>query len=261
MTNFKQLLASFGVGAARVDARLATATSFPGGVIEGELAIQGGDVAQTIDTVRVAVATDYKREVGDNTLWETFILAQQQLSEQLVVAPQARMSLPFRLQLPYGTPLTVGRQRVYVRSTLAIANALDPHDSDSVQITPHPTMQRVFDALEHMGFWLRKAECEYNKRLSQTLPFVQTFEFQPGPNYGRNVEELELVFAPTQTGLDVLLEIDRRGRGWQGMLEEAYDLNERYVRVHVPHTQYDVRALQQQLEQTINQALSSTTLR
>jgi sporulation-control protein spo0M len=58
-----------------------------------------------------------------------------------------------------------------------------------------------------------------------------------------------------------LLEIDKRGRGLSGLFAEAYDLNERFTRLHVPLRGIDQQTLVRQLDGVIREALASTGFR
>jgi sporulation-control protein len=236
---FKKLLAMAGIGAARVDARLQDNTVMPGEMLQGEVHIRGGDVAQEVDSVYLYLVTEYKREVNDMNVTEQFVLAQQRLTERFTVAPSEDRAFPFTLHVPYETPLSMGYQKVYVKTGLSIASAADPEDKDAIQVQPHPLMLGVFSALEELGFHLYQAQTEYAPRFGRHIPFAQEFEFSPGNRYHNILEELEVIFALREGELEVLMELDRRKRGLMGFLESAYELNERYTRFQITSADLD----------------------
>ncbi len=82
MSIFKKLLASVGIGAAKVDTRLYDELVIPGEMLNGEVYITGGDVSQEIDDIYLSVATQYKREVDDSTVTEECVLIKYNLSER-----------------------------------------------------------------------------------------------------------------------------------------------------------------------------------
>lgn len=230
MSIFKKMLASVGIGAAKVDARTEKDSFIPGELVKGEVYISGGDVAQEIDEIYMYVVTHYEKEYQDKKTKEECTLLKYRLSEKILLEPGAKIVLPFSFPLPYQTPLTMGRQPVYLRTGLDIKNALDPGDSDFIEVRPHPLMEKVLDAIQSIGFQLYKVDCEYNRHLGRDYPFVQEFEFRPiGPLRNR-IEELEAIFYLNADGMEVLLEVDKRARGFFGALEEAFNLDERYVR-------------------------------
>jgi sporulation-control protein len=230
MSMFKKLLASVGIGSAQVDARLEEDSLIPGEIVKGEVHIVGGDVAQEIDEIYMFVVTHYEREANDTKVKEECTLVKHRLSERFTLQPKERRVLPFAFQLPYETPLTMGRQPVYLRTGLDIKNAIDPGDSDFIEVRPHPLMAKVLDAIRGLGFQLFKVDCEYNRYLGRTYPFVQEFEFRPTGAYRSRLEELEVIFFLRQGELEVLLELDKRARGLLSALEEAFNLDERYAR-------------------------------
>jgi sporulation-control protein len=227
---FKKLLASVGIGAAQVDTRLFKDSLVPGETVQGEVHIAGGDIAQEIDEIYMYVITHYERESNDSKVKEECVLLKHRLSERFLLQPKERKVIPFAFQLPYETPLTMGRQPVYLRTGLDIKNAIDPGDSDFIEVLPHPLMAKVLEAVKQLGFQLYKVDCEYNRYLGRTYPFVQEFEFRPTGRYRNRLEELELIFFLKQDGLEILLELDKRARGFLGALEEAFNLDERYIR-------------------------------
>jgi len=255
MSIFKKLLASVGIGAAKVDTRLYDELVIPGEMLNGEVYITGGDVSQEIDDIYLSVATQYKREVDDSTVTEECVLIKYHLSERFNLQPKEETVIPFSFQLPYETPLTLGQQPVYLRTGLDISSAIDPQDTDYIQVRPHPLMQMVLDAVENLGFQLYKVDCEYNPRLGGTYPFVQEFEFRPTGKYRGRLDELEVIFSLNLDNLDVFLELDKRARGFGGFLEEAFDMDERYVRFQV--TDADLNLSHRDFEAMIDDIIES----
>lgn len=229
MSMFKKLLASAGIGSAQVDTRLSRDSFVPGEIVQGEVYVTGGDIAQDIDEIYMYVVTHYERKRDDNTYKEECILLKHRVSERFSLAFKEQIVISFSLQLPYATPLTIGRQPVYLRTGLDIKNAVDPGDSDFIEVRAHPMMARVLDAVHDAGFQLFKVDCEYNRYLGRTYPFVQEFEFRPSGRYRNQIEELEVIFFLKEDELEVYLEIDKRAHGFMGKLEEAVHLDERYA--------------------------------
>jgi sporulation-control protein len=233
VTIFKKLLASVGIGSARVDARLTQDSLIPGDSVSGEFHLTGGEVAQDIDEIYMYVITHYEREDNQKKIKEECTLAKHRLTEPISLQPDESLVVPFSFPLPYQTPLTMGRQPVYLRTGLDIKLAIDPGDSDFIDVRPHPYMEKVLDAIQSIGFQLYKVDCEYNPYLGGSYPFVQAFEFRPiGPLRSR-VEELDVFFFLRDDGMDVYLELDRRARGYLSAPEDESDLDERYIRLQL----------------------------
>ncbi|WP_128894486.1 sporulation protein [Longirhabdus pacifica] len=231
MSFFKKALASVGIGSAKVDTKLHEAELYPGEWIEGEVHIIGGNIEQEIDDIYMFLETFYEKEVDDKNIKKTVRLHQHQISSRFTLQPDEEKQIPFSFQIPDDTPLTIGKQSVYLRTGLDIKNAIDPGDNDHLQIIPHPMMNKIISATEQLGFRLYKVDCEENRKLGRRFPFVQEFEFKPYGDYKKYLDELEMIFYLDGEQLEVLFEIDRRARGFFGILAEEFDMDERFARI------------------------------
>jgi len=227
MSFFNKVLASVGIGSAKVDTRLMQNEFFPGGEVRGVVHIRGGSIAQEIDSIYIKVMTQYIRERDDRKFTENYTLAKFRVCGKMTVEPEESIEVPFAFELPPETPATMGGQPVWLHTGLDIEMAIDPSDSDSIWVRPHPHAEPVLEAAEMLGCRLKNARCEYAGYGRRSVPFVQEFEFYPGPQFARRMSELELVFFPYADGVDVLVEVDRRARGLAGLFEQAFDLDER----------------------------------
>lgn len=230
---FNKLLASIGVGAAKVDTHIHDTSLTPGETIEGVVNVRGGAVAQPIDAVTVGLYTYYRSGDDDDAALLQAELARVRVAEPFTVEPGAEHRFPFRLAVPYETPLTLGYHSIWVQTSLSIAQALDPSDSDRLQIEPHPLQARFIDALRELGFKYYASQIERHRRLSGRFPFVQELEFKPGyGSYGR-LSELEVIFQLSEHGLEALIEMDKRASGLQMLLD--LDPGERYGHIRFSH--------------------------
>lgn len=223
---FKSLLKKIGFGNAKVDARLRGGAVQQGGVLEGDVFITGADDATTIDELYLRVVTEYKREGDDYSTTEHCTLAEHKLFDRFTVQPREQKTVPFRLQLPFETPVTtVGYQKVYLQTTMETSAIFDPNDTDPIQVVPHPFTERVLSALQSLGFQLYKVDCEYTPRFGGRFPFVQEFEFKPGNEFYGRLDELEAYLRPNPNGIEVVFQVDRRG----GLFSEFFGSDEKYA--------------------------------
>lgn len=215
---FTELLTRIGIGSATVDTRLASAQVVPGGMLRGEVSIQGGSAAQEMSALYLRVMTRYKTDEHTHDL----TLAAHTLAAPMTIQPGSTWQQPFEVQLPYATPLTLKRTPVYVVTGADISMSLDPKDTDMLRVMPHPLQERFLQSLEQLGFYLWQDELERHAGWSQ-FGIVQELEFHPNGVYRGRLRELEVIFHLDEAGLQVFLEIDRRARGL-GLLFES--LNE-----------------------------------
>lgn len=230
---FDKILASVGIGSAKVDTRLRNNSLFAGQILEGEIHLQGGKIEQKIEEIYLELITTYKREVNDSTVTQEYSLIKRHLGDCFSLQPNEQKTINFAFPIPYETPLTMGRQPVFLRTGLGISLAIDPKDKDHLEIKPHPFIQLIFNALDRLGFKLKSVECEYNRYSNQKCPFIQEFEFYPFGKYKSHLDELEVVFNLRENSLNILLEIDRKAKGLKSLFTEALDLDESHVRFQV----------------------------
>lgn len=254
MSFFKKALASFGVGAATVDTVLTNTSYRVGDTLQGVVRIQGGDVEQTIDAISLILYTTYEKEMNDRKFDEQLELERVRVSEPLTIGVHEQKDIPFSFTLPYETPITMGKTRVWVHTALDIAMAIDPTDKDYISVQPTVLVTEVLNAVQSLGFRLREVACEAAPaRYRNRYPFVQEFEFVPtsGTFRGR-LDEVEVMFlSQSAHTAELLIQIDRKVRGLGSLFAEALDMDESFVRVTV--STQDVPVLAQKLQQIIQQ--------
>jgi sporulation-control protein len=234
MSFFKKALASIGIGSSTVDTRLSEDNLNPGELIKGVVQINGGNVEQEVNELYLKIYTQFLKKDGDNKTYVTYPLVKYRLTESFTIKPNSTREIPFSVQLPFFTPITVGKIKVWVQTELDISNAIDPNDRDYINVIPSPLCDEVFQSLSDLGFRLRDAECITSpRRFSTSSSYVQEFEFIPvrGP-FANKLDELEVVIlSVNENEVDILLEIDRKARNFGGFLSEMLELDESHVRL------------------------------
>jgi sporulation-control protein len=227
------MLASVGIGSAKVDTVLEKSAYYPGEEVRGVVRIKGGSVEQHVEGIQLSVMTTYVQEVNDSRINKNAEINSIRVSQPQTIGVEEFKEIPFAFTLPLNTPLTIGRTPVWIKTTADIQSALDPSDADHIQVSPSPYQQVVLDAIDNLGFRLKNGESLYAPRMRAALPFVQEFEWIPtSGRYRGRLDELELVFLNNRPdGVDLLLQIDRKATGFMSMLAESLDVDESFVRV------------------------------
>ncbi len=223
---FKKLLASMGAGGASVETVLHDPNVVPGGVVQGEVRVQGGSVAQQIEGLSVGLQARVEVESGDNEYKQDVGFHKQRLGGAFEVAAGAVHTVPFSLEIPWETPITafMGRHltgmNVGVTTELEIARAVDSGDLDPVHVHPLPAQQALLDAFGTLGFSFRNADLERGtiRGTRQQLPFYQEIEFNAPQQY-RGLNQVELSFVAGEREMDVVLEMDKK----PGLFGESSD--------------------------------------
>lgn len=223
---FKKLLASLGAGGASVETVLNEPNVVPGGVVQGEVRIQGGSVPQQIEGLSVGLQARVEVEGQDTEYKQDIEFHRQQLGGAFEVQAGAMHVVPFGLEIPWETPVTtfLGRHltgmNVGVTTQLAIARAVDSGDLDPINVHPVPAQQAILDAFGQLGFGFKNADLErgHIHGTRQRLPFYQEIEFFAPQQY-RGLHQVELSFVCDGHEMDVVLEMDKK----PGLFSEGSD--------------------------------------
>ncbi|MEU1788802.1 sporulation protein [Streptomyces sparsogenes] len=223
---FKKLLASLGAGGASVETVLTEENVVPGGIVQGEVRIQGGSVAQQIEGLSVGLQARVEVEGNDQEYKQDVEFTRQQLGGAFEVQAGAVHAVQFGLEIPWETPITMflGRHltgmNVGVTTELQIARAVDSGDLDPVNVHPLPAQQAILDAFGQLGFRFKSADLErgHIRGTRQRLPFYQEIEFYAPQQY-RGLNQVELSFVADDREMDVVLEMDKK----PGLFSEGGD--------------------------------------
>ncbi|MFC4077714.1 sporulation protein [Salinithrix halophila] len=250
MSLFSKALASLGVGNAKVDTRLRQTQYRQGGLIEGEVYIQGGQVEQEIDEIYLYLVVLYHHDRAQHE----YIMEEYRLSEVFTIGPRETKVIPFEIRLPYDTPVTTGGCPVYLKTGLDIKMAVDPDDTDGIEILPHTLVEKVLAVVEKVGFQLVDIDFEFENYFSRH-PFIQEFEFKPTGDLRGVLDELEVMFYIGEKEVEVIMQLDRRATDLMTSLEEALELDNRTVRLTVRESDLagGTEALQKKISDLIQQ--------
>ncbi|WP_246941584.1 sporulation protein [Bacillus pinisoli] len=252
MSIFNKVLASVGIGAARVDTKLSKSQFVVGEEITGIIEVVGGNIEQPIDEIYLSLLTQYVKESDDKKYLQTAVIGKYKVLENFTISPNEKKEIPFTFTLPFITPVTQGKTRVWIHTGLDIKNAIDPTDKDFIDVQPLMVMKAVLNSVQELGFRLREVECEESPRyLRASQAFVQEFEFIPTSGTFRGkLDELEVVFIPKSSSeVEVYLQVDRKARGLGSFLAEAFEMDESNVRLTV--NQSDIPTMTSKLANVI----------
>ncbi|WP_100013333.1 sporulation protein [Lentibacillus sediminis] len=224
----KKWLASAGIGNAKVDTQLDNDQLVPGEEVSGKIVLEGGNAEQQVDQIHLFLMTEAARERNDKKVYEKLKLEAVTVGNSFTIGEGEKKELDFRFKLPLQTPPTVGRTKVWIQTGMDVPNAVDPKDRDFIRVKPHQNMGAVLEALTNeLGFRLKSAEMEYSKRYR----YVQEFEFSPGHEFKRDLDELEVMFFMREGSIELVLQVDRRAKGLGGLFAEALEMDESFTRV------------------------------
>ncbi len=234
MSFFGKILASVGMGAATVDTKLHRSDFVVGEVVTGIIEIKGGNVEQIIEDVYLNLTTFYTVESGDKEYSTNGIIEKYKVVEKCNIKKGEVKEIPFSFVLPFDTPITMHKSKVWIHTVLGIKDAVDATDNDYISVLPSNLIESIVNAVKQLGFRLYEVENEKRtRRIVGSRSFIQEFEFKPTQGAFRGkLDELELVFfQKSQDVVEVSMQVDRKARGFGGFLSESLGTDETNVRL------------------------------
>lgn len=223
---FKKAMASLGVGGVKLNAIVENTNVRAGSQISGYVDVQGGNVEQHIENLNICVMTKYEEEVDDNKRYQNATIQTISLNLNRTVLPKEHFQVPFSFSLTLQAPISSNKTLVWLNSSLDIEMALDPTDIDNLKVIPHPYVETTLEAIESLGFRLKEVKNE-KMNIDNGMPFGQVFEFSPINGVFRSkLDEIEVIFVPSEYGIRLVMEIDRKSNNLKTFLQSAFDLDE-----------------------------------
>ncbi|TMO26380.1 sporulation protein [Pseudoalteromonas sp. S4741] len=242
---FKKILASVGIGAAKVDTILETEHLQPGQLFNAQIVITAGDVSQEITGLDLMLVTRVKVASEDGDYFTNHVIDQWRITDIGIIEPGEVRTIPFEARLHSETPITeinagYNQSYVWLETGLDIDLAFDPTDKDHLHIYPNEAVKTCMQAMEKLGFSLVKADVEQGHLRAPTFQSVsgcyQELEYQPNSRSLFGIKEIELSFIPEAHKTHVLIELDRAFR------------SDGYVDLTIEHDHVNLSQLCDQLE-------------
>lgn len=227
---FQKILASIGIGSAKVNLELPSSQAELGGTLEGMVKIEGGSVEQQVDKIYINMVLTSKYGTGDETKHIHKVVAEAQVAGNMTIKPGQKEEIPVSFRIPIDCPISKGRTKYYLQTGLDIAQAIDPKDHDEIVVVPNLYLKMVFDSLRNLGFQEKPRSGDYNGR-------YQEFEYRPTTFMARELEEIEIYPVAGQRELSLVIQLDKKNTGLFGSLLDEFDFDERFVRVNLPYIQ------------------------
>ncbi|MFE2352735.1 sporulation protein [Streptomyces parvulus] len=228
---FKRLLGSLGVGAPTVDTVLDPGPARPGATLTGQVRLRGGQADFDVSHVALELVAGVETEHEGGESEGLVVFERVTVGGGFRLAAGEAHDVPFGVALPWETPVTELHGQslgivLGVRTELAVAGARDAGDLDPLAVAPLPAQEAVLEALGQLGFGFRSADLEYGHigGTGQRLPFYQEIELTPPPRYAHLANEIELTFLAGPAGMEVVLEVDKRG----GLFAPGHDALTRF---------------------------------
>lgn len=227
---FNKILASVGIGSAKVDTILDSSEVVAGESLTGKVLIKGGNIAQRIDGVEFELFTKVEREVNDENSIVYKTIEKYRVAESFELQPNEEISFDLVLDIPEFTPITIDRNFIWLKTSLDIDNAIDPSDKDAIKVLPTEAVVEIINLFEELGFRLNEIDIEESNIFN--FGFVQEFEFKPYHSHF-HLDEVELIFLQEKSKLIVYIQKERSNNGFVGRLLEATRFDESWFKLEI----------------------------
>jgi voltage-gated potassium channel len=216
---FDKILASVGIGGAKIDTVIKEQEIVVGDTITGRIYITGGNTAQDISGIKLALKTSVEVESGDSEFNSVHTIDQWEITDKFILQPKENISYDFEIKIHNETPITslncLSKSKVWLDTDLDIDFAIDSTDKDWLIIFPTKPIERFFVAMDRLGYLLHSSDTELGYlnggNFKSHSGCYQEFEFRP--KRMSNINEVEASFVIEHGKTNVLLEIDRKFRG------------------------------------------------
>jgi len=241
----KKILASVGIGAAKVDTILETDDLQPGQLFNAQIVITSGNVSQEISGLDLYLMTRLKVSGEESDYYINHVIDQWRITDIGTISPGETKTIPFEARLHPETPITEinamqNQSKVWLETGLSIDLALDPSDKDPLHVYPNEAIKVCMQAMEELGFRLVKADVEKGylqaSNFQSTTGAYQELEYKLASKSVFGIQEIELSFVAEAHKTHVLIEVDRAFRG------------DGYVDLTIEHDQVSLSRLCDQLE-------------
>ena len=231
MSIYDRMISKAGKNGLYVDTRLER----PEGVrvgqeLRGNVVLKNGQGARRVRRISLELAAEFIYEKDKRIAKQSGVIYRYMLDTDVSMASGEERSIPFAFTIPFAAPVKLGPSNVWLETEVETDPESVRTDKDSVTILPHPIVSAFFEAVGLLGLRLHEVSLLRMPDLQSSLPFVQEFEFKP--RLPSALDEIEVYYlVKNERQVDFYMEIDRRGKGLLGMLEETFDWDERCVKV------------------------------
>ncbi|WP_299490457.1 sporulation protein [uncultured Shewanella sp.] len=260
MSFFIKALAKLGIGAASVEAIIDNDTLQPGQEVSGVIKVMGGWFPQQVHKIELAIWSNYVAEeeydcghkVCLRQIEKQYELTHFELNTRFSTDSKQVKYIPFSFPLPLSTPLSFGRNKIWVSPRLDVDYLLGKSNTSILTIEPNSLQNNVFNALEHLGFVIKKVACEACSSPQSPMPFIQEFECKAQSGYfSEQFDELELVMHQHNDSLQLQLDFDYKNSGLTRLVNQYIRRYQAQTALNI--TQNDLPTIRKQLHQVLQQ--------
>lgn len=196
---FKKLMASFGVGSARVDLDLGKQQYRIGETVRGKAVVEGGNADQQVNSLDVDMVLKFNIKGKEFSR----VVHTINVSRNFFIKEKKTVEFPIEHYLPADYPISKGSVSYLFITKMDIARSTDTGDTDNLVILPGREMELVMEALDILGF----KEKIGSGRIER---YGQEFTYYPTALFGEQINEMSLKFY-SENSIKLFLELRLAG--------------------------------------------------
>lgn len=219
---FKTLLASLGIGSARIDLVLDRDEVIMGEKVTGQLYVYGGNVKQEIEGLSVDLRLKSHHAKTAQEMEET-VCTIEVTDEEFTLRPGVEMKFPFSFVCPYTLPISSINTKYYFMSNLEIDNGIDAKDRDFIKIKPAGPIEQFLEGMYELGM-----ELKWEGLSGEEDEYLQMFQFRPTDWLKGQADEIIFWYDTVKSKKELrgFFEFDGQFAGKGGDLADFLNLDE-----------------------------------
>lgn len=222
----KELMATIGIGSAKVSLEVASHEVEIGGILHGTIQIKGGSVEQLVNKTYINLVLTSAYGSGSNIRDLKRTILSIPVAGKMTLSPEQEVSIPVQFKIPQNLPISKGRTKYYLLAGLDINQAINPKDSVSVTILPNNYMNMLFEAFSILGFKEKPGFGDY-------AGMYQEFEYIPTEFMAQELDGIEMF--PFTNAQEIMIALHIIKRTWGCFGSGEMDLAERREQFRLPY--------------------------
>jgi len=195
-----KLMASFGVGIAKVNLELDKQQYRIGETVKCKAVIKGGNVDQKVNSLDIDIVMKFNIRGKDFSR----VVKTLNVAQNFFVKEKKTVEFPVEHYLPADYPISKGSLSYHLVTKMNIARSSDTGDTDNLVVLPCREMDLVIEAFDILGFKEKIGSGRIERH-------GQEFTYYPTASFGDQIRELGLKFFSENNSIKLFLELRLTG--------------------------------------------------
>lgn len=223
---FETVLASMGMGAAKIDLRLDKEIVTTGQEVTGQIVATGGNAEQKVEGLSVYFMLKSVHARNGNDLSERIGVVDV-THEEFVIQPNETITFPFSFHCPANIPASSINTKYYFITNLEIKNAIDSHDRDFIKVLPSNRVEQFLTGFKQLGF-----KQDWEGLVTDEQGWSQLIQYHPTTYFYGVCNQIAVYFYHNleQDTIDGVIEVGEQHTDNYSALIDMFHLDEKVSR-------------------------------